>query len=221
MLAALALLINFWVFLPWCGVFFLALFLLGLAIAPLQVFMYRHRNPKVTAMMRYNRRKYKNLQTTVTEQRSDLPIEAFPDSLINVVDSAEDLGTFLYHNGFLAFGIKKAYLSNHRGNCLRGGSTISQQTAKNCFLTPKRIMIRKIIEVYYTWLIEKMWGKKRIMECYLNIVELGKGIYGFEAACRHYFHHSICSATEEESILLAALLPCPSQWSPHHPTPNY
>lgn len=205
----------------WGWIAGIAVVLAALLVPLVQVCRYRNRNPKTTPLMAKNRRGWERSGEQVDERRVDLVIDEVPEMVVNVVDSAEDLGTFLYHNGFLSYGMRLAFNSNRKGNSLRGGSTISQQTAKNCFLSPRRTIMRKVVVVYYTFLIEKIWGKRRIMECYLNIVEMGKGIYGFEAACLHYFGHSIREAVEEEAIQLAALLPCPTQWSPLAPTPNY
>lgn len=150
-----------------------------------------------------------------------VPIEEISPSLINAVIAGED-PSFFSHQGFSFEGLRKAYLMNQEmGSVVRGGSTISQQTAKNCFLLFHKSLLRKLIEAYYTFLIEKNWGKKRILECYLNIVELGHGIYGCEAASRHYFHHSAKTLTEEESILLAAMLPSPLTANPNRHTEKY
>jgi monofunctional biosynthetic peptidoglycan transglycosylase len=112
-----------------------------------------------------------------------------------------------------------AYNHNKKSSTLRGGSTISQQTAKNCFLPHSRTLLRKVVEAYYVLLIELLWGKKRIMECYLNIIEFGDGIYGCEAAAQHYFHHSAEHLTRREAALLAACLPSPLKMNPGRPGP--
>ena len=100
---------------------------------------------------------------------------------------------------------------------VRGGSTISQQTAKNVFLWPDRDYVRKALEAYYTVLIEALWGKRRIMEVYLNVVEWGPGTYGAEAAAQRYFHRSARALAPAQAARLAAILPSPLKWRPVHP----
>lgn len=150
-----------------------------------------------------------------------VPINDISPLLVNAVNVAENKGLFLYSRGFLFIALRKAYLHNQTSTLLRGGSTIVQQTAKNCFLPHSRTLLRKVVEAYYVWLIELFWSKKRIMECYLNIIEFGDGIYGCEAACQHYFHHSAKSLTEHEAAMLAASLPSPRLTNPASHTPNY
>ena len=123
--------------------------------------------------------------------------------------------------GFRFRGLRKAYLSNQQGGALRGGSCISQQTAKNCFLPHSRNLFRKMVEAYYVVLIQLFWGKRRIMEVYLNIIEFGPGIYGCEAASQHYFHHSAASLSEHEAVLLAVTLPWPLSANPDHHEPYF
>jgi len=101
---------------------------------------------------------------------------------------------------------------------VRGASTISQQTAKNVFLWPQRSWIRKGLEVYFTALIELVWGKRRIMEVYLNVIEMGHGIYGAEAASHYYFHKEAIKLSRSEAAMLAAILPNPLKWNPNNPT---
>ncbi len=127
---------------------------------------------------------------------------------------------FEEHFGFDLDAIKKAekYNSRHKGKKIKGASTISQQTAKNLFLWPSRSWVRKGFEVYFTFLIEICWSKKRIMEVYLNIVELGDGVYGVEAASHEFFHKSAKQLTVREASLLAAVLPAPLKWRPDKPT---
>lgn len=124
------------------------------------------------------------------------------------VIAAED-SQFCTHNGFDIEAIEKAMERNKKGKKLRGGSTISQQTAKNAFLWPGRNYIRKGLEAWFTVLIEFVWGKPRIMEVYLNIAEFGRGVFGVEAASRHYFDKSAKKLTRAEAARLAAILPQP------------
>ena len=105
-------------------------------------------------------------------ERDYVPLSQISENLVNAVVVSED-GLFMYHRGFDVHQMKLAYVESKKGRRERGGSTISQQTAKNCFLPHKHSMVRKAVEAYYTSLIELVWSKKRIMECYLNIIEFG------------------------------------------------
>ncbi len=133
------------------------------------------------------------------------------DNLKAAVIAAED-AKFCKHDGFDMDAIAKAEKYNATHKKKRGASTISQQTAKNVFLWPDRSWIRKGFEVYYTFLIEHMWPKDRIMTVYLNSVEWGPGIYGAEAASQHWFHHSAATLSKAEAAKLAAILPSPLKW---------
>jgi monofunctional biosynthetic peptidoglycan transglycosylase len=138
-------------------------------------------------------------------------------NLPRAVIAAEDSG-FCQHNGFDWTAIEKAWQRNQHSPRMRGGSTISNQTAKNVFLWPDRTYIRKAVEFYFTALIEFFWGKKRILEVYLNVVEWGPGIYGAEAAAQAHFHKPAKALTRREAALLAAVLPNPRRWSASKPT---
>ncbi len=131
---------------------------------------------------------------------------------------AEDQN-FLDHNGFDLGAIKKALDHNKRSRRKRGASTISQQTAKNVFLWPGRSWVRKGMEVWFTGLIEIFWSKRRIMTVYLNIVELGPGVYGAEAAAKQYFKKTAKKLSPPEAALLAAVLPSPLRYSVKKPGP--
>lgn len=124
------------------------------------------------------------------------------------VIGAED-SRFCEHRGFDVEAIEKAMERNQKGRKLRGGSTISQQTAKNAFLWPGRTWVRKGLEAWFTVLIEWLWGKPRIMEVYLNVAEFGRGVFGVEAASRHYFDKPAARLTRVEAARLAAILPQP------------
>lgn len=128
--------------------------------------------------------------------------------LPRAVIGAED-AHFCYHHGFDLEAMEQAWKRNASGGRLRGGSTISQQTAKNAFLWPGRTLLRKGLEAWFALWIELLWGKPRIMETYLNIVELGRGIYGVEAAARHYFGKPAARLTRTEAARIAAILPQP------------
>jgi monofunctional biosynthetic peptidoglycan transglycosylase len=147
-----------------------------------------------------------------------MPIEQISHNLIVACIASED-NLFLKHNGFSKQAIKQALIERLEGKRIRGGSTISQQTAKNVFTFCSRTWFRKGIETYYTILIELIWGKERIMEVYLNIVELGDGIYGAEAAARHYWGIGASKLSKSQSALIAAALPNPLYYSITHPGP--
>lgn len=140
-----------------------------------------------------------------------LPIDKISPRLQDAVIAAEDM-RFFEHNGFDWLAIEKAFKHNGRSRHLRGGSTITQQVAKNVFLWPRRSWVRKIFEAYFTALIEIFWSKRRIMEVYLNVIELGDGIYGVEAAARKYYRKSARDLTSAEAALLAAVLPNPRRF---------
>lgn len=141
-------------------------------------------------------------------------------NVFRAVVSAED-AKFMSHNGFDwdAIQAAKRYNETRKGRKLRGASTISMQTAKNAFLWHGRNYIRKALEAYFTVLIEFFWGKKRILEVYVNIIEFGEGIYGIQAASEFFFHKNASELTKREAALLAAVLPNPRRWSPIAPTP--
>ncbi len=140
-----------------------------------------------------------------------VPLEDISMNLQKAVVASED-GMFMKHNGFDFSAMNKAMNSNLKGKKLKGGSTISQQTAKNVFLWQGRSYVRKALEAYYTVLIELIWGKKRIMEVYLNSIEMGDGVYGAEAASRHWFHKSAKNLTKYEAASIAAILPSPRKY---------
>ena len=129
--------------------------------------------------------------------------------------AAED-GKFMQHHGFDWDGIQAALeRNNDTGKVVAGGSTISQQLAKNLFLYNKRSFIRKGQEAVATWMMERMWSKERILEVYLNSVEFGDNIYGVEAATQHYFGKSSRSLSREQAVFLAAILPNPKYYQDH------
>lgn len=138
-------------------------------------------------------------------------------NMVQAVIASED-NNFEKHFGIDFEAIRKAQKLNKRGKHLRGASTISQQTAKNVFLWPARSWVRKGFEVYFTGLIEIFWGKKRIMEVYLNVIEMGHGIYGVEAASEYYFHKQAKDLNRSEAALLAAVLPNPRIYNAGNPS---
>jgi len=143
--------------------------------------------------------------------------------LVQAVIASED-STFCAHSGFDMKSIERALQANARAEKrgtgrIRGGSTISQQTAKNVFLWPGRDWIRKGLEAGYTVAIETVWGKRRIMEVYLNVAEWAPGVYGAEAAAQHWFGKSADALTAREAARLAAILPSPRRYSASSPGP--
>lgn len=140
-----------------------------------------------------------------------VPIEEISPNLQLAVVASEDQN-FLKHNGFDFEAIEKAIEHNKKGKRKRGASTISQQTAKNVFLWEGRSWIRKGFEVYFTFLIEIFWSKERIMEVYLNSIEMGDGIYGAEAASQYWYKKSAKKLSQREAAGIAAILPNPRKF---------
>ena len=133
------------------------------------------------------------------------------------VIASED-NRFATHNGFDFIEIQKAMKENEKRKRKRGASTISQQTAKNVFLWPQSSWLRKGFEVYFTWMIELFWSKERIMTVYLNSIEMGKGIYGAQAAARYKFHTTAAKLSAGQCALIAATLPNPIRFDSAHPS---
>ena len=144
--------------------------------------------------------------------------EQISPNLARAAIASEDSG-FCAHHGFEWEAIQNAWDRNQRSRRIRGGSTISNQAAKNAFLWPDRTYVRKGLEYYFTVLIEVLWGKKRILEVYLNVVEFGPGIYGAEAASQTYFKKPASALSRREAALLVSVLPSPLKWSVARPGP--
>ena len=143
-----------------------------------------------------------------------VPLEDVSEAMIAAVVAAED-ARFWHHGGFdfqELEAMRRQVL--YDGSPVRGCSTISQQTAKNCFTLCSRTWARKVLEAYYTVLIERLWGKRRILEVYLNVAEMGPGIYGAEAAAWHFFHVSASELTAADAASLACCLPNPLHRNP-------
>ncbi len=200
-------------------ILFAALKTLGLLVAAsfLLVVSFRWVRPPTTAVTLERRveallrwRSYHPARTWVPWGRIS------PDAAIAVV-AAEDQ-RFAEHHGFDFDAIQKAIDAHDHGRRLRGASTISQQVAKNLFLWSGRSFVRKGLEAYFTALIELTWPKRRILEVYLNIVELGEGVFGVEAASQRYFHRSAARLSAEQSALLAAVLPNPLRFRVDRPS---
>jgi len=146
------------------------------------------------------------------------PLNRISPNLVRAVIAAED-DKFCTHHGFDWEGIQNAMRWNARHkDKVRGGSTISQQTAKNVFLWPGRDYVRKGLEAYYTVLIETAWGKRRIMEVYLNDIEWAPGVYGAQAASQYWFKTDADKLTPTQAARLAAILPRPLKWKPVAPS---
>ena len=140
-----------------------------------------------------------------------VPIEEISPNLQKAVIASED-GNFLKHSGFDFNAMQKAFKNNSKGKRLKGGSTISQQTAKNVFLWQGRSYVRKGLEAYFTVLIELIWGKERIMEVYLNSIEMGNGVYGAQEASRIWYRKKAIDLTANEAAGIAAILPNPRKF---------
>jgi monofunctional biosynthetic peptidoglycan transglycosylase len=150
--------------------------------------------------------------------RDWVPLKAVAPDVFRAVIAAEDT-SFCTHHGFDWEALWAAWKRDQRsGGRLRGGSTITQQTAKNLFLWPDRTLFRKAVEAWFTVLLELFLGKPRILLLYVNDVEWGSGVYGIEAAARHHFRKPAANLTRHEAALLAAVLPSPRRWSPTRPT---
>jgi monofunctional biosynthetic peptidoglycan transglycosylase len=139
-----------------------------------------------------------------------MPISQMDPDMARAAIAAED-GNFCSHHGFDFKAMEQAFQNNEKGRKLRGGSTISQQTAKNVFLWQGRSYLRKGLEAWFTVLIEHIWGKRRIMEVYLNVAETGIHTYGANAGARRYFHHDASRLSPVEAARIAAVLPLPSE----------
>ena len=145
------------------------------------------------------------------------PLSRIDRNMVSAVIAGED-GKFCSHDGFDREAIEKAFERNREGGRIRGGSTISQQTAKNVFLWQGGGYFRKGLEAWFTLLIENIWGKRRIMEVYLNVAETGIGTYGVEAGAQRYFNHSAARLSQSEAARMAAALPLPKERPVLNPT---
>jgi monofunctional biosynthetic peptidoglycan transglycosylase len=191
------------------------LILIGLAIVvivpPVSVVIYRFVPPPITILM---------IERLIQGHGLDYQWRSLHDmspALPAAAVASED-ARFCSHHGFDFGAIEKAMRNNEkRPNKIKGGSTISQQTAKNVFLWPGRDYVRKGIEAWYTVLIEAIWGKPRIMEMYLNVVEFGPGVYGAEAASQHFFHEPASKLSADQAARLIAVLPKPLSWDVDDP----
>jgi len=187
------------------------------ATSILSVVLFSFINPPFTPLMLIRAIELKKSDIKPLITREWIPIEEISPYLVDAVVAAED-NLFLQHRGIDRNAIKEAVEYNRENTRTRGASTITQQTAKNVFLWPSRTYIRKGFELYFTFLIELVWSKKRIMEVYLNIIETGKGLYGAEAAAKKYYHKSAKNLTAGEAAMIAITLPNPQVRNPASPT---
>ena len=149
--------------------------------------------------------------TSATFTHNWVSMDKISPNLVKAVIVSEDQ-KFFEHFGFDVEAIEKAYEGNKKGKKIKGGSTITQQTAKNVFLWPQRSYVRKGFEVYFSFLIEVFWSKERIIEVYLNSIEMGDGVYGAEAASQHWFRKSAKKLSTYEAASIAAILPNPRKY---------
>ena len=190
------------------GLIILLFFLLSIFFT----IIFRWVNPPVTPLM-----VIRKVQYGYPIEKKWKSIEEISPYMYRAAIASED-NYFLGHNGFDVIAIDQAVKERKSGVRKRGASTISQQTAKNVFLWPKSSWLRKGFEVYYTFLIETFWGKERIMEVYLNVIEMGPGIYGAEAAAQHYFHCSAKQLSARQAALITACYPAPLHRNPARPS---
>src|ERR1700761_8858196 len=181
------------------------------------VILYRFVNPPITLLMvqRGFERKSAGKEWKIDKQWKNF--DEIGGNMKLAAIAAEDQ-TFLENHGFDFSSIEKAIKKNVHSKKLIGGSTISQQTAKNVFLWPGRSFVRKGFEAWFTMLMEVFWSKKRIMEVYLNVIETGDGIYGVEAASQAYFQKSAADLTNQQAAAIAVIFPSPLKWSATKPT---
>lgn len=171
-------------------------------------------NPKKTSFMEYREREWREKGKKIKITQIWTPLSNISPYLIKAVLIAED-DKFYRHEGFDFEAIQKAIEKDIKKKKFKfGGSTISQQLAKNLYLTPSKNPIRKIKEAILTWRIERTLSKKRILEIYLNAAEWGKGIFGIEAASRHYYGKPASALAPEEAARLASVLPNPRKYNP-------
>ena len=168
-------------------------------------------NPIITITQIEGLVKYKKLD------RDYINFDEMGKNVKKAVIASEDQN-FYRHNGFDFQAIQKAFADNQKGKKLKGGSTISQQTAKNIFLWNGRSYVRKGLEAIFTFIIEKVWSKDIILERYLNSIEMGQGVFGVEAASHYYFGKSSADLTKSEAAWIAVCLPNPKKYDPKNPS---
>jgi monofunctional biosynthetic peptidoglycan transglycosylase len=191
--------------------FLFKVFLWFVALSVISVVIFRFVPVPFTPLMISRAFEQKENGKEMTSSHDWVPIEEISPNLQKAVIASED-DLFLTHNGFNFDAMYKAYKNNNKGKKLKGGSTISQQTAKNVFLWQGRSYVRKGLEAYFTVLIELLWSKERIMEVYLNSIEMADGVYGAQAAAQHWYHKDAKDLTKYEAAGIAAILPNPRKF---------
>jgi monofunctional biosynthetic peptidoglycan transglycosylase len=182
-----------------------------IALSVFSVLVFRFVPVPFTPLMISRAFEQKDNGKEMTSSHDWVPIEEISPNLQKAVIASED-DLFLTHNGFNFDAMYKAFKNNNKGKKLKGGSTISQQTAKNVFLWQGRSYLRKGLEAYFTVLIEMLWSKERIMEVYLNSIEMADGVYGAQAASQHWYHKDAINLTKYEAAGIAAILPNPRKF---------
>jgi monofunctional glycosyltransferase len=174
----------------------------------------KNKNPSKTAFMEYREKEWAHKNQSLRIQQRWVPLGRISPYLVKAVLIAED-DKFYVHEGFDYESIQRAVERDlQAGKFKFGGSTISQQLARNLYLSPEKSILRKIAEAFITWRMEKNLSKKRILEIYLNVAEWGDGIFGAEAASLHYFRKPARDLTPQEAARLAAVLPNPRKYNP-------
>lgn len=186
-------------------------FLWFIALSVFFVLMFRFVPVPFTPLMISRAFEQKENGKEMTSSHDWVPLEEISPNLQKAVIASED-DLFLTHNGFNFDAMYKAYKNNKKGKKIKGGSTISQQTAKNVFLWQGRSYLRKGLEAYFTVLIEMLWSKERIMEVYLNSIEMADGVYGAQAAAQHWYGKDAKDLTQYEAAGIAAILPNPRRF---------
>ena len=193
-------------------------FVLFVGLSVLWVLLYRFVNPPVTLLMIERGFERKSAGKEWKVDKEWVPFDSIADPMKRAAVAAEDQ-KFLDHYGFDFKAMERAIDKNAHHHKLIGGSTISQQTAKNVFLWPGRSYVRKAFEAWFTLLIEAFWSKERILEVYLNVIEMGDGIYGAQAASQAYFHKDARNLTKRNAAAIASVFPNPLKWSAVSPGP--
>lgn len=170
-------------------------------------------HPIPTAFMEYRQDEWRSQNRNVTLHQRWVSFSQISPNVIKAVLIGED-DKFWNHDGFDIDGMEQALERSLKKGSVAGGSTISQQLSKNLYLSPSKNPVRKIKEAILTWRIENTLSKRQILEIYLNIAEWGDGIFGIEAAARHYYHKSAKNLTAQEAARLAAVLPNPIKYNP-------
>jgi monofunctional glycosyltransferase len=175
----------------------------------------QRKNPRITAMMEQREREADGAGVRFAVQQTWVPISRISPHFVHAVIVAED-GTFFEHSGVDWYEVEESIEKNlEKGKAARGGSTISQQLAKNLFLSTSKDPMRKLKELIITLRMEKMLSKIRILEIYLNVIEWGNGVFGAEAAARKYFGTSAANITRDQAARLAAVIPSPLRHQPN------